>query len=227
MTRNIIHATIVFLSCFIACTVRKPDDTIFSPKEFVNFKLIDNERFKYLHYKLDSIITVEYCEGTYTKQGNLYTIYPKDIGNRDFPCSSKQYQLTGLADKTRIKIKTDIVGDYLNQYQIVVKFDSKNIAFAGVNIDTTINERIRSHHLEVQVFIPDRLKNSYPIRSFTSISTSNNNLDTNSNFLDVQIPVSYQTFLYKNPGVIKIQDDGNFWLFVKDGKKIKKGNIML
>lgn len=228
MTHKIKFATIIiFLSFIISCTTRRLDDTIFSPKEFVNFKLVDNKNFKYLHYKLDSLITTEYCEGTYTKEGSLYTIYPINIGNKDFPFFLKQDQLTSLAGKTRIKIKTDIIGDYLNQYQILIKLDSKSITFSGVNIDTIINERIQSHHVEVEISIPERLKNSYPIRSFTSISTSNSDLNPNSNFLDMQIPVSYQTFLYKNIGVTQIQDDGNYWLFIKDGRRIKKGNIML
>jgi hypothetical protein len=220
---------IIFCTC-ASCWIRKPDDTLFQPNEFINLKLVDGQRFKYLHYKLDdSQLTYIYCEGTYIKKDDIYTIYPVSLDSRDYRCETKQSYNDSIGSKTRIKISTNITSlssGRVKEYKMIIHLDSKEIVANGIKADTTIDRGL-AKTFYVELFFPDAyIFGSQPPPTYESIRSQNIIFDENSNFVNVQFPVTYEDFFYKNIGITQIKDGGRYWI-MGDGSKIKKGKILL
>lgn len=210
----------------ISCKTIEPHGDLLSNSEFLTLKFTDDQKFECLYYKLDtSKIIFDYNKGIYSKYQDTITLYPDILKNMDFDYElHKEHNDSILL--TRIKIETDITGDYLNKHKIYLIADAAQIAFNGVRVDTIINSS-KFHRFKIEIFLADYFLTGTPIPKYKNILTKEIILDSNFNFFTISIPIKRLTFYYKNNGPILIQDLGKYWMLLDSSKKILKGGIFL
>lgn len=217
-----------FLSIFffISCNTSKPHGDLLSNSEFITLKFSSDKHFEFVYYKLDtSSITFEYNMGIYLKRQDTITLYPDTLKNMDFDYELHKENSDSISF-TRIKIETNITGDYLKQYKIYLIADSAQFAFKGVKVDTIINTS-KFQRFKIEIFLADNYLTGTPVPKYKSILTKEIILDTGFNFYTISIPIKWQTFYYKNSDPVLIQDLGKYWMILDSSKKILKGGILL
>ena len=211
---------------FTSCKTSTPFCTLFSNSEFLTLKFRDDQKFEYVYYKLDSIgITFDYNKGMYSKHEDSITLYPDTLKNKAFDFElHKEY--SDSIRFTRIKIETNITGDYLNKYKIYLIADSAQFIFKGVSVDTILNTS-KFQRFKIEIFLADYYLTGTPVPKYKNILTKEIILDTNFNFFTISIPIKRLTYYYKNSGPVLIQDLGNYWMVLDSSKRIPKGGIFL
>jgi len=211
-----------FLAVFCSCHASKLGLSDFRVKETLSLKFSNDTAFSYLYSHSDTLYnTLIYSQGVYSKDGNQYTLHADSINNNNFPAKISQEYQNDLGHNFRIKIMSDLTFDHLNEYKLIIHLDDKDIFLKGVKIDTLINN-FTSKNLSVEIKLPERYTRNIPSPSFTAILTKDVQINSNSNFIDIHIPVRYETFYYHNIGIMKLKDMGSHWLLIDNGKKIKK-----
>jgi hypothetical protein len=219
-----IKLSIVGLVFVNSCKTNKPTGEFLSKNEFLTVNLLKNQKFEYLYYKSDDVdISYDYIKGTYSANNNTFTLYPDTLKDKEF-----EYALHADNDSsiglTRIKLETNIYGDFLNKYKIYLHSKSAKLVFNGTSIDTIINTS-NFHKFYIEILLAEEYLSGTPIPKYKNILTKEITLDTNFNFFTITVPISRQTFYYKNSPPLLIEDLGTYWMLINNKKKILKGKI--
>jgi hypothetical protein len=212
----------IFGSLF-SCRTSKID-TFSTDRENVTLKLLNNNRFSYVYYKLAGMNYEDskklFCIGTYLKLSkNIYELYPDTFDNKSVEVSVNSVE-NNYNGNTHIRINTNIYPDRSNEYRIHLISDSLTWFFTGLRIDTVIDGNFLRNFI-IEIILPEFYITGHPSAIYKSLVSEPIKI-TECRIVDVTLPITLDYFYYQNIGVIRLKDMGNYLLFLKDGRKIKK-----
>ncbi|TDQ09209.1 hypothetical protein [Pedobacter metabolipauper] len=224
MKRYLFYLCLIFI-VNLSCHTAKLDN--FSKSvECIDFQVSDNNQFRLMYYNsnLDSL-QYNYLQGSYTKQGDDFLLSSDTISNKNFDAILEEEK--GNFEGTRIKVATNIYGDFISEYTTILHIGDMKYSFKGVNIDTLLN-RVADNKLWVEIFFPNRyLNNTVMSPSYKSFITKKLPIENQtSNFLSIKIPINYELFFYKSNFAAKVKDLGDSIIIVDSGKKFLKCNLI-
>jgi len=209
---------IIFVTFFTILSCKTKRIHIHIAQEFVSLKLDDAQTYRYLYYNLNyNSFTYNFNKGKYVHMGKVYTLYPDSIDNNNYDVTVKQQVVDSIGKKTKIVIETNISGDYLSQYQLIIYNNYTAYSFKGIRIDTVFNY-LNLKSFRIKIKIPDRYVNGSPSPSFISINTKAIAISQNTNCIYVKIPIDRNVFFYSYQKEITLTEDGMYW--IKNGKKV-------
>jgi hypothetical protein len=153
---------------------------------------------------------------------NVYKLFPDDVDNENFEVTSKHK--VNDSNGLRIRVTTDIKGDYLNQYLIeIINSDKLNISFHNVYADTIIKKNI-VNALRIKVTLPIRFSKGIgtQLPTFQTITTRSIIVDSLADEISIHVPISFSTFFYQYQKEIVLEDIGKYWKV--NGNKIPMRN---
>lgn len=123
--RNILFPCFIGVLFIISCRTQKIDEFL-KNREYLTLRILDKEKFQFFYYKYDSAgVTNNYCQGSYSKQGNYYILHPDSLQGRNFNFELKQAYIDSLKSTSRIIIETNIKDfDHSGGYKIALFSDS-------------------------------------------------------------------------------------------------------
>ncbi len=214
---------VLIINILNSCRTAKPD--IFgSNQENIQLSLFQNNIFKYEYYKLSGMNYEEsnkvFCTGTYNKiSRNTYELYPDDFDPNSVKVNIN-FAKSNDMNMVHVQINTNIYPDRTNEYQMIILNDSLKLHFTGITIDTIIASQVIKK-FKVMIVLPNFYINGHPPALYDHVITEPINVDANE-FIKINIPITLDYFYYKNNGVIKLQDQGKYFLNLTNHKKVKK-----
>jgi hypothetical protein len=207
---------------FFAC--KTPKVIIHGRQEFISLKLIDSTRYRYLYYNLnDTSFIYNFNTGKYIRANNTYKLFPFHLNQDQYHVDVVKNRNDAIGKGIRIRITTDITGDYVNQYRIHLLSEDLDLIFHGATADTTIDLHLKKFKVKVDLankFIRG-MGNQLP--SFTSITSDSIVINPIENEIAIHIPVSFATYFYKYQREIDLHDLGLYWEM--NNQKIPMRNI--
>jgi len=195
-------------------------------KDEVRIRLIDSSYFTYDYYFYDgynsnSLIS-NYCTGKVFNLDNEIKLLVTDSFNNFSvkPFFYKSY-LDTMNQTKRFVVNTAIYYDQF-YYESVLILDDVRYTFKGSKIDTVINN-INPERIKVEIRLTDTRFNMMPKSSFKMIITEEIIVKEKiSNYFNIKIPITENTFNYKYIQSFRIKDNGDHYLILEENRVAKK-----
>ena len=207
----------------LACTHKL--DPFSSDQETIRFTQTDSCHFEYTYYSFQlnpsgtESSELVYCKGNYKKiSRNVYELYPDNFNPESVGVNIRNAE-NSSGNQKRIKVKTRLGPDRSDEYQIVLCYNSDSLLFKGTSFDTVINDSI--HKFTLKVILPAWYVKGNPSSKYSSITTETIEI-SEGQCLEIDIPISFDYFYYKNIGTALLKDLGRNYI-LNQSRKIRKG----
>jgi len=205
-----------------ACHVRQVDSAGLD-QESVTFKVLPGNRFQFIHYRLAGAdfehSEKTYCKGVYKRlPGNQYELTPDNFNPDSIVVLQDWEPRESAKDQLHILISTHVEDQNEKGFKVILHQGDKQWIFSHLRVDTLISF---SGTIEgrVTVVLPAFYINAHPPAIYTRLTTVPFALQSGGQ-LTLELDISKKEFYYKNTGIFRLTDGGNY--VILDGKRIKK-----
>lgn len=192
----------------------------FAPKEFMDINF-SGSNFRYIYYNMKNAndFVYQYCEGTFTKEGNKYTLTPASFDRTRCEATLEEFIDNSLNNKIGLKVESKVYGDFEKKFRMVVHMDSVIVSTYGYRLDTLVTTSA-PNQVWVEIFSPSEIGAPVPFESIKTRPLVVKNKNSRSFF--IKVPIVYDSFYYVNLAHMIVEDLGNEYLIETTGKHVKK-----